>query len=230
MSSSKRILPFDLEGVCQIPDQEEASKVIVLSTALGEYLITLPKKLRSSVDVLALAGQPVRVRGKKTLHLKKGWMTLKANAIAPLSSAPTPPEPELGTQTPERERSEDDTPKKKKSRKGKDTAFVVGDRPSSPQPAAKSASPSKKSQAQILVCKKSDCCKKGGIDVIKALRTELNDRQLGHQVNVKPTGCMKRCKAGPNLVMPDKTRHTRVKAKDVPLLVEQHVSALVNES
>jgi (2Fe-2S) ferredoxin len=33
---------------------------------------------------------------------------------------------------------------------------------------------------------------------------------------------MKRCKAGPNLVMPDKTRYTKIRAEAIPALIEQH--------
>jgi len=33
---------------------------------------------------------------------------------------------------------------------------------------------------------------------------------------------MKRCKAGPNLVMPDKTRYTKISPKAVPALIDQH--------
>ncbi|HEY9642868.1 MAG TPA: (2Fe-2S) ferredoxin domain-containing protein, partial [Coleofasciculaceae cyanobacterium] len=41
-------------------------------------------------------------------------------------------------------------------------------------------------------------------------------------VTVKATGCMKRCKEGANLVMPDKSRHSRVRPREVAALVERH--------
>jgi (2Fe-2S) ferredoxin len=74
----------------------------------------------------------------------------------------------------------------------------------------------------ILVCQKSDCCKLGGKAVVTALQKAIADQGLTHQVVVKGTGCMKRCKAGPNLVMPDKTRYTKIQAKAIPALIEQH--------
>lgn len=74
----------------------------------------------------------------------------------------------------------------------------------------------------ILVCRKSDCCKRGGREVIAGLRQELGDRQLAEQVVIRETGCMKKCKAGPNLVMPDKTRHSRVRPQDIPALLDQY--------
>lgn len=74
----------------------------------------------------------------------------------------------------------------------------------------------------ILVCQKSDCCKKGGAALMRALQTELDDRGLADQVTVKGTGCMKRCKAGPNVVMPDKSRYSGIQAKSVPVLLDRH--------
>lgn len=77
-------------------------------------------------------------------------------------------------------------------------------------------------KANILVCQKSDCCKRGGRALFEALQTELGDRGLTDRVAIKPTGCMKQCKAGPNLVMPDKTRYSRIRPNDVPDLLEKH--------
>lgn len=74
----------------------------------------------------------------------------------------------------------------------------------------------------ILVCQKSDCCKRGGRALVEALQTELSDRGLENQVKIKPTGCMKRCKAGPNLIMPDKTRYTKIQAPEVTDLLDKH--------
>jgi len=84
----------------------------------------------------------------------------------------------------------------------------------SPRPAA--------SKACILICQKSDCCKRGGREVMAVLQQELEARQLTGQVTLRGTGCMKQCKAGPALVMPDKTRHTRVRPDEVPHLLERH--------
>lgn len=55
-----------------------------------------------------------------------------------------------------------------------------------------------------------------------ALKTEIGDRGLTDEVAIKPTGCMKRCKAGPNLVMPDKTRYSQIHAQAVPDLLDKH--------
>ncbi|MEH1774710.1 MAG: (2Fe-2S) ferredoxin domain-containing protein [Nostoc sp.] len=79
-----------------------------------------------------------------------------------------------------------------------------------------------KTKATILVCQKSDCMKRGGKGVCQALEAALSDRGLEDQVTIKGTGCMKNCKAGPNLVMPDKTRHSRIQAAQIPALMNQH--------
>ncbi|MEH1899012.1 MAG: (2Fe-2S) ferredoxin domain-containing protein [Nostoc sp.] len=79
-----------------------------------------------------------------------------------------------------------------------------------------------KTKATILVCQKSDCMKRGGKAVCQALEAALSDRGLEDKVTIKGTGCMKNCKAGPNLVMPDKTRHSRIQATQVPALMDKH--------
>ncbi|MBW4478186.1 MAG: (2Fe-2S) ferredoxin domain-containing protein [Tolypothrix brevis GSE-NOS-MK-07-07A] len=77
-------------------------------------------------------------------------------------------------------------------------------------------------KATILMCQKSDCMKRGGDGVCRALESALGDRSLSNEVTIKGTGCMKNCKAGPNLVMPDKTRYSRIQEKQVPALIEKH--------
>ena len=78
-------------------------------------------------------------------------------------------------------------------------------------------------KAQILVCQKSDCRKKGGNAICAALKTILNEHGLQDQVTIKETGCLKRCKAGPNMVvMPDKARYSRVHPTEVPELINKH--------
>ena len=74
----------------------------------------------------------------------------------------------------------------------------------------------------ILVCQKSDCMKRGGKALCQALQSELRDSGLEDSVTIKGTGCMKNCKAGPNLVMPDKTRYSKIQAAQVPALIGKH--------
>ncbi len=76
----------------------------------------------------------------------------------------------------------------------------------------------------ILVCQKSDCMKRGGKTLCQALESELINNGLEDSVTIKGTGCMKNCKAGPNLVMPDKTRYSKIQAVQVPALIDRHFS------
>jgi (2Fe-2S) ferredoxin len=78
-------------------------------------------------------------------------------------------------------------------------------------------------QGKILVCQKSDCCKRGGKQVYEALEKALDDRGLGDRIQIQKTGCLKECKAGPNVViLPNKTRHSRIRPQDVPSLLDRH--------
>ena len=76
----------------------------------------------------------------------------------------------------------------------------------------------------ILVCQKSDCMKRGGKALCQALESELINSGLENSVTIKGTGCMKNCKSGPNLVMPDKTRYSKIQAVQVPALIDKHFS------
>ena len=89
----------------------------------------------------------------------------------------------------------------------------------------------KKSKVQtILICQKSDCMKRGGKALCQALESELINNGLENSVTIKGTGCMKNCKAGPNLVMPDKTRYSKIKAEQVPALIDKHFSGEIREN
>ena len=81
----------------------------------------------------------------------------------------------------------------------------------------------------ILICQKSDCMKRGGKALCQALESELINNGLENSVTIKGTGCMKNCKAGPNLVMPDKTRYSKIKAEQVPALIDRHFSGDIRE-
>lgn len=80
----------------------------------------------------------------------------------------------------------------------------------------------------VLVCQKSDCCKRGARAVAAALHHAVSDRQLDG-VSIKTTGCMKQCKAGPALVI-NKTRYTRVTPDDIPQLLHKHFPAAPQSS
>lgn len=85
-----------------------------------------------------------------------------------------------------------------------------------------------KTKACVMVCQKSDCCKRGATQVLGALTESIRTQGLEGQVAIKATGCMKQCKAGPCVVfLPDKSRYTKVTPKEVLGLVEKHFAAQI---
>lgn len=83
-----------------------------------------------------------------------------------------------------------------------------------------------KTKACVMVCQKSSCCKRGASQVLGALTESIRTRGLEEQVAIKGTGCMKQCKSGPCVVvMPDKSRYTKVAPKEALGLVDKHFTA-----
>jgi (2Fe-2S) ferredoxin len=83
--------------------------------------------------------------------------------------------------------------------------------------------PQTHAKIKVLVCKKSSCMKRGGKALCEALESGLRDRALADQVTIQMTGCMKQCKAGPNVVfMPGKKVHRCVSPNDIPILLDQY--------
>ncbi|NDJ18612.1 (2Fe-2S) ferredoxin domain-containing protein [Myxacorys almedinensis] len=86
-----------------------------------------------------------------------------------------------------------------------------------------SAAQTKPGKMSVLYCQKSSCMKRGGKAACQALSQALSDRTLSDKVAVKGTGCMKACSKGPNFVfMPGKVRYSKVSAKDMSTLVDEH--------
>lgn len=174
-------------------------KGLLLETADGECYVKLAKHLRAAFDLRLSPGTWLQVVGEKKHDLKTGEVKLKAQRVMAASRR----DGEIGRWG---DREKDHT--------------------SSPQdltaPTINNAKPKK---ATILVCQKSDCMKRGGKEVCQALEAAVSACGLESEVTIKGTGCMKNCKAGPNLVMPDKTRHSRVQASQVPALMDKHFAA-----
>lgn len=96
--------------------------------------------------------------------------------------------------------------------------------PLTPSPTGEKECKKKKQgkKENILVCQKSSCCKRGGKAVYKAALAAVEKHQLSDRVQVKPTGCMGKCKKGPCLVLQmDKSRHLGIKPEQVPDLIVQ---------
>jgi (2Fe-2S) ferredoxin len=200
MSKYKQVSEFELNG-CFLGFAAKESyklKYLRLSTDTGEYCIKIPKELRSTLYRTLQPGTAVHVSGYCEFCLKKGTTKFKAYQIYPATAEA----PQSGTVVP----------------------FPKGAMEANPaiNPASDKKAEKAPKKANILVCQKSDCCKRGGRALVEALQTEISDRGLSEQVAIKPTGCMKQCKAGPNLIMPDKTRYSRIRANEAASLIDKH--------
>lgn len=185
-------------------------KGLLLQSADGECYVKLAKHLRASFDLRLPPGTWLQVVGEKKYDLKNGEVKLKAQQVmAAAVEVKTHREKDTGSEN-----------------------FPASSFPTleSPRVGASSSSNANSSNAKskkatILVCQKSDCMKRGGTGVCQALEAAVSARGLESEVTIKGTGCMKNCKAGPNLVMPDKTRYSRIKATQVPALMDKHFAA-----
>ncbi len=214
-TSCKQVSEFSLEGeiLSLIIEDGYKLKYLRISCDRGiEYLVKLCKELRESLSSVLTPGLRVQVAGEKQLNSKNGKLKLKAYSLKLSGNnkdrASQPLDP---TNAP--------------------VAFVTSpgarDNKSIPSgTASKTAVTSAKTKTKILVCQKSDCQKRGGPAICKALENALNARGLEGQVTVQGTGCLKQCKAGPNIVvMPDKTRYSRIKPAQIPAILDKHFTA-----
>jgi (2Fe-2S) ferredoxin len=201
-TSCKQVSEFSLEGeiLNLIIEDGYKLKYLRISSDRGiEYLVKLCKELRASLSSVLTPGLRVEVAGEKQHNLKNGKIKLKAYSLKLSGSDDRTQQPLDLTNAP--------------------VALVTSPPTTAPQTAVTST----KTKAKILVCQKSDCQKRGGAAVCKALENALNSRGLEGQVTVQGTGCLKQCKAGPNIVlMPDKTRYSRIKPAEIPALIDKH--------
>jgi (2Fe-2S) ferredoxin len=235
--SGKQVSEFSLEGEILsliIEDGYKLKYLRISSDRKVEYLVKLSKELRSFLAPILTPGLKVQVAGEKELNLKNGKIKLKARSLtlAPghndrspehldSTSVPAGVITSVGVSEAIRRKArpyggyanEDDR--------------AIGKTEVSSASAAQTVKAAAKTQTKILVCQKSDCQKRGGAAVCKALENALNARGLEEQVTVQGTGCLKQCKAGPNIVvMPDKTRYSRIKPAEVPAIVDKHFAVV----
>jgi (2Fe-2S) ferredoxin len=201
-TSCKQVSEFSLEGEILsliIEDGYKLKYLRICSDRGIEFLVKLCKELRASLSSVLMPGLRVQVVGEKEHNLKNGKIKLKAYSLK-LSGS-------------------NDQGLKQLDRTNPPVGIVMGDRATAPQTTKSPA----QTKGKILVCQKSDCQKRGGAAVCKALENALNSRGLEGQVTVQGTGCLKQCKAGPNIVvMPDKTRYSRIKPAEIPAILDKH--------
>ena len=210
--SGKQVSEFNLEGeiLSLVIEDGCQLKYLRISTARKvEYLVKLRKELRSFLGPVLTPGLRVKVAGERELNLKNGKIKLKARSLT-LAGGNNDrlPEQQDFTSVPGEFVTSDS---------------AIGKTEFSPPEADRTVKDRAKTQTKILVCQKSDCQKRGAAAVCKALENALNSRGLAEQVTVQGTGCLKQCKAGPNIVvMPDKTRYSRIAPAEVPAIIDKH--------
>jgi len=210
--SGKQVSEFNLEGeiLSLVIEDGCQLKYLRISTARKvEYLVKLRKELRSFLGPVLTPGLRVKVAGERELNLKNGKIKLKARSLT-LAGGNNDrlPEQQDFTSVPGEIVISDS---------------AIGKTEFSPPEADRTVKARAKTQTKILVCQKSDCQKRGAAAVCKALENALNARGLEEEVTVQGTGCLKQCKAGPNIVvMPDKTRYSRIAPAEVPAIIDKH--------
>ncbi len=215
--SGKQVSEFSLEGEILALIVEDGCKLkyLRISSDRGvEFLVKLSKELRAFLSPILTAGLRVQVVGEKELNLKNGKIKLKARSLK-LAGGQNDRSPELldSTNLPVGVLTSDDR--------------AIGKSEFTSDTAAQTVKAPAKTQTKILVCQKSDCLKRGAGGVCKALENALNSRGLEEQVTVQGTGCLKQCKAGPNIVvMPDKTRYSRIAPAEVPAIIDKHFAVV----
>ncbi|SHM63268.1 NAD(P)-dependent iron-only hydrogenase diaphorase component flavoprotein [Caldanaerovirga acetigignens] len=79
-------------------------------------------------------------------------------------------------------------------------------------------------RAHVLVCRGTGCTASGSEPVMEAFEKEIEKRGLSKEVKVLLTGCLGLCELGPNIIIyPEGTYYCKVKAEDVPEIVEEHL-------
>lgn len=207
---NKQVTRFVLEGrfLEAFGKSPSKPKYLRISTAEGEQVLKISKKLRPLIVQSQLdQGSWITVAGKETYHLKKGKRKRKIQSLQPHYPTSTPWErsPQVGTTT-------------------KVAASKTEPNPT-PNHKQKNKKEKKEKKDQILICQKSSCCKRGGKAVYQAAIDTIDNHNLHDRVQVKPTGCMDKCKKGPCVVMQaDKSRHLGVQPEKVRELITEKYS------
>ena len=78
-----------------------------------------------------------------------------------------------------------------------------------------------KPNAKVLFCQKSTCWQRGGKTACQLLKTELQNKGIEDRVEIKTTGCLKKCQQAPNMILlPEKVHYARVQPQQILSLVE----------
>jgi (2Fe-2S) ferredoxin len=196
-------LDFQIEGrflgFLAIAKSNSQFKYFRLHTSRGERTIKVAKPQRAVLGKTLVQGSWIEVSGEQKNNLVTGFTKYKATKVVVVNVA------------------RDSVSKDSVFRDLASKESLIQTQNLKPAPPSQKLL---KPQATILVCQKSDCVKRGSGNVCKALAQALDDHNLSDRVQIKSTGCLKDCSAGPNLVvMPTKKRHRQVKPKHIPAIV-----------
>ncbi len=79
--------------------------------------------------------------------------------------------------------------------------------------------------ARVLVCQASGCRQRGSLAIEAAIAQTLATADHPEKVTVQATGCLKRCKAGPNIVMLPGGSYSQLTVKKTVALMQQMLEA-----
>ncbi|NEQ39190.1 MAG: (2Fe-2S) ferredoxin domain-containing protein [Okeania sp. SIO3I5] len=217
MSKFKHQKKFSLSGKVQevtLKDGYKVKYVHVETPAGNNYVVKVAKGLRRNFSSVLIPGLGVKMTGEMTVCKKTGEEELKAYKIIPdCSKNAAEPCPNQTWGLLEKSSSQ------VTELKLPETEGICSKSQKVTGANAKCAG----KKAQILVCQKSDCQKRGAGKVCQALSEALSDRGLEDQVTIKKTGCLKKCKAGPNMIiMPNKAKYSRISSTEIPEVIEKH--------
>ena len=182
-------------------------KGLRIATEQGDEQIYLPKALRAIAQAELTLDEPVRVWIDSDRPSKKKLYALQLVPLAPKSTvlvetgvandeAIAPPADVQVGKTLDRPKA------KKKGRK-------------------KSGKQSKKkaSTVTVQICRKKNCCKKGGDDLWAAFESVSNE----HKFKLEPSGCLGGCKRGPNIrLLPDNVKYRHVQTAEIEDILQTH--------
>ena len=79
-------------------------------------------------------------------------------------------------------------------------------------------------RSHVLVCGGTGCHSSGSADIIDKFHEELRKHKLENEIKVVGTGCFGLCEVGPIVIVyPEGAFYSRIEAKDVSLIVEEHL-------
>ncbi|GAA0727624.1 NADH-quinone oxidoreductase subunit NuoF [Clostridium malenominatum] len=79
-------------------------------------------------------------------------------------------------------------------------------------------------RAQVLVCGGVGCTGDGPIDIANTIKIELKKHRIENEIELLKIGCLGLCHLGPMMIVfPEGTFYSKVSAKDIPEIVEQHL-------